>query len=132
MSILKLKKMRREKKYIVAQQFLPPGIDVISLLFLSISGQSDSSPLHHQSLQLFPHHPSQVTLARIPLSTKPTTQQPSHHTIVQPNSSWDGYKMIGGRLRGNVCLFVLRWNCVSVCGNKWLCYTSERKLPFRK
>lgn len=89
--------------------------DIITLL--SISGQSDTSPLHRQSPQLSPHHHLEVTLGRIPLSTKPTKQHPSHHAIVQPNSTWDRYKRIGERLsrrKKSVCMCVLKWRSVFV------------------
>ncbi|KAI9521479.1 hypothetical protein NQZ68_007795 [Dissostichus eleginoides] len=55
------------------------------------------------SASLPPTEREQVTLRRIPLSTKTTKQHPSHQVIVQPNSTWDRYKRIGERLRrGNV------------------------------
>lgn len=75
-------------------------IEMISLPLLSMSGQSDTSPLRRQSPSTTPrhHHHLEVTLGRIPLSTKPTKQQPSHHAIVQPNSTGDRYKRTGGRL----------------------------------
>lgn len=90
-------------------RFFSPSTDMKSFQF---SGQADASPLHRKAPTL-PHHPSQVTLGRIPLSSEPSTLHPSHLTIVQLNSTWNGYKRIGGRLRGNV--FVCATPGVCVC-----------------
>lgn len=99
----------REKLFLCSFS-LPAQHEIISVL--SVSGQADASPLHRKALTL-PHHPSQVTLGRIPPSNQPSTLHPSHHTIVQLNSTWNGYKRIGGGAeRKCVCLCYTGRVCV--------------------
>lgn len=90
--------------------------DVVITL-LSISGQTDTSPLHGQSPQLFPpSRPQRSPWGGFHYPPSPTTQHPSHHAIVQPNSTWDRHKRIGKRLRrGNVPTCVGVSLCVCVC-----------------